>query len=227
MGICLAVLAGCASTPPSQSESNAPIRLGVTQQPSVAHRDAQPFYVVCADCPGPTPKTPFSETNKLHTQHPVAMTKPVKNSAVDRAGRATQAVKAETPKPQTKVLFAAHFAFGTAQLSATDKQALQNLLPEFRKQRLTIVGHTDSVGPQDFNDWLALRRAQSVKNHLVTLGLDPERIRVSGRGKCCYLQANDTALGRAANRRAEIRPEPLDTPSKGHSTANQPGGNTP
>ena len=199
----------------------------MTQQPSVAHRDAQPFYVVCADCPGPTPKTPFSETNKLRTQHPAAMAKPVKNSAMDGAGRATQTGKAETPKPQARVLFTAHFAFGTAQLPAADKQVLQDLLPELRKQRLTIVGHTDSVGPQDFNDWLALRRAQSVKNHLVTLGLDPERIRVSGRGKCCYLQANDTALGRAANRRAEIRPEPLDTPSKGHSTANQPGGNTP
>ena len=227
MGICLAVLAGCASTPPSQSESSAPARLGVTQQPSVAHRDAQSFYVVCADCPGPTPKTPFSETNKPLAKHPVAMTEPVKNSAVDRAGRATKDSKAETAKPQTKVLFAAHFAFGTAQLSAADKQALQDLLPLLKKQRLTIVGHTDSVGPQDFNDWLALRRAQSVKNHLATLGLDPERIRVSGRGKCCYLQANDTALGRAANRRAEIRPEPLDTPSKGNSTANQPGGNTP
>lgn len=217
MGICLAVLAGCASTPPSQSESSAPARLGVTQQPSVAHRDTQPFYVVCADCPGPTPKTPFSEKNKPLTQQPVAMTKPDKNSAVDRAGGAMQDAKAETPKPQRKILFAAHFAFGTAQLSAADKQALQGLLPELRKQRLTIVGHTDSVGPQDFNDWLALRRAQSVKNHLVTLGLDPELIRISGRGKCCYLQANDTALGRAANRRAEIRPEPLDTPSKGNS----------
>lgn len=138
-----------------------------------------------------------------------------------------QTAKAETPQPQPKVLFAVHFVFGTAQLSAADKQVLQDLLPELRKQRLTIVGHTDSVGPQDFNDWLALRRAQSVKNHLVTLGLDPERIRVVGRGKCCYLQANNTALGRAANRRAEIRPEPLNTPSKGNSTANQPGGNTP
>ncbi len=217
MGICLAVVAGCASTPPSQSESSAPARLGVTQQPSVAHRDAQSFYVVCADCPGPTPKTPFSEKNKPLTQQPVAMTKPDKNSAMNGATRTTKTVKAETLKPQARVLFAAHFAFGTAQLSAADKQALQDLLPELRKQRHTIVGHTDNIGPQDFNDWLALRRAQSVKNHLVTLGLDPERIRVGGRGKCCYLQANDTALGRAANRRAEIRPEPLDTPSKGNS----------
>jgi len=155
------------------------------------------------------------------------MTEPVENSTVEGAGRAMQTAKAETPQPQPKVLFAVHFVFGTAQLSAADKQVLQDLLPELRKQRLTIVGHTDSVGPQDFNDWLALRRAQSVKNHLVTLGLDPERIRVVGRGKCCYLQANNTALGRAANRRAEIRPEPLNTPSKGNSTANQPGGNTP
>ncbi|MFQ5468403.1 MAG: OmpA family protein, partial [Kiloniellaceae bacterium] len=82
---------------------------------------------------------------------------------------------------------------------------------------------TDSIGAQDFNDWLALRRAQSVKTHLVTLGLDPGRIHISGRGKCCYLKSNDTPSDRAANRRAEIRLTSFakDAPSEGNPTANQ------
>ena len=185
--------------------------MSVTQQPAIAGIDTHPFYVLCADCPGPTPKTPFTQKNESSER-----------KALDSLGKETSSTQAEAPDLQAKILYTAHFAFGTAQLSAADKQELQDRVPELRQQPLSIVGYTDSVGAQVFNDWLALRRAQFVKDYLVALGLDPERIQVSGQGKCCYLQDNDTLHGRAANRRAEIRLTPLSTSPTTHTGDKQP-----
>lgn len=201
MGVCLVVLAGCASTPPSPSEPSTPARLGVIQQPAVARGDTHAFYVVCADCAGPTLKTPF-----LRTDEPTSKVTPtVIEQDKDEFDSATDEAPSDAAGSVDGIPFTTHFAFGTARLSEADKQALLNVLPEFGQQRLFVVGFTDSVGPQDFNDWLALRRAQSVKAYLVELGLNANDIEVSGRGKCCYLQSNDTTTDRAANRRAEIR----------------------
>lgn len=201
MGVCLAVLAGCASTPPSPSEPSTPARLGVIQQPAVARGDTHAFYVVCADCAGPTPKTPF-----LRKDEPTSKVAPtVMKQNTGEFNRATDDTKSDAAGAADGILFTTHFAFGTARLSEADEQALLNVLREFEQQRLFVVGFTDSVGPQDFNDWLAVRRAQSVKAYLVEHGLNANDIEVSGRGKCCYLQSNDTTTDRAANRRAEIR----------------------
>lgn len=201
MGVCLVVLAGCASTPPSPSEPSTPARLGVTQQPAVARGDTHAFYVVCADCAGPTPKTPF-----LRKDEPISKVAPtVMKQAQGEIDSATDDTQSDAAGSVDGILFTTHFAFGTARLSEADKQALLDALPEFEQQRLFVVGFTDSVGPQDFNDWLALRRAQSVKAYLVEHGLNADDIEVSGRGKCCYLRNNDTATDRTANRRAEIR----------------------
>lgn len=201
MGVCLVVLAGCASAPPGPSEPITPARLGVIQQSAVARGDTHPFYVVCAECAGPTPKTPF-----VRKDEPISKVTPTgikqDQGEIDSATDETQSDAAGSADG---IPFTTHFAFGTARLSEADKQALVNVLPEFEQQRLFVAGFTDSVGPQDFNDWLALRRAQSVKAYLVEHGLNANDIEVSGRGKCCYLQSNDTATDRAANRRAEIR----------------------
>jgi len=201
MGVCLVVLAGCASAPPGPSEPSTPARLGVIQQPAVTRGDTHAFYVVCADCAGPTPKTPF-----LRKDEPTSKVAPtVMKQDQGEIDSATDDTQSDAAGAADEILFTTRFAFGTARLSEADKQPLLNVLPEFEQQRLFVVGFTDSVGPQDFNDWLALRRAQSVKAYLVEHGLNANDIEVSGRGKCCYLQSNDTTTDRAANRRAEIR----------------------
>lgn len=118
----------------------------------------------------------------------------------------------EGDMPGANLLLTLHFDFGTAQLSHADRQALQDLLPDLARRRLSIDGYTDSIGPPAFNDWLALHRAEFVKGHLVGLGLDPNHIHARGRGHCCYVQSNDTPQGRAANRRTEIRLAPMTKP---------------
>lgn len=72
-------------------------------------------------------------------------------------------------------------------------------------EALTIVGHTDGIGTQEYNLGLGMRRAQATKEYLVNVGgLDPSLITVESRGKLDPVATNDTAEGRARNRRIEV-----------------------
>jgi OOP family OmpA-OmpF porin len=70
-----------------------------------------------------------------------------------------------------------------------------------------IAGHTDSVGGEDSNRSLSLRRAQAVKDWLVDKGVDSARIKVIGKGEAEPIASNDTSDGRAKNRRIEFEIE--------------------
>jgi len=69
-----------------------------------------------------------------------------------------------------------------------------------------IAGHTDSIGEADYNQLLSQRRAEAVASRLTgPLGVDPERVNAIGYGEEAPVAANDTAQGRAENRRVEAR----------------------
>ncbi len=67
-----------------------------------------------------------------------------------------------------------------------------------------IVGHTDSTGSDAINNPLSLERAESTRNYLTARGVSGARIQVEGRGSRQPIASNDTADGRARNRRVEI-----------------------
>lgn len=67
-----------------------------------------------------------------------------------------------------------------------------------------VVGHTDNTGTDQVNDRLSLDRAQSVKNYLVTRGVNAQAVQVAGRGEREPVADNTTEAGRAKNRRVEI-----------------------
>ena len=69
---------------------------------------------------------------------------------------------------------------------------------------MTIVGHTDATGPDDYNLELSQRRADGAKATLVSLGIEADRLTAEGRGEEEPIADNDTSAGRAANRRAEF-----------------------
>jgi outer membrane protein OmpA-like peptidoglycan-associated protein len=69
---------------------------------------------------------------------------------------------------------------------------------------VVITGHTDNVGSEKYNQNLSLRRAQSVKNWLVSKGIESNRMRTVGRGKLEPIASNDTEEGRLENRRIEF-----------------------
>jgi OOP family OmpA-OmpF porin len=70
---------------------------------------------------------------------------------------------------------------------------------------IQIIGYTDSVGSDSYNNRLGLARATAVRDYLVQAGVDPNRITVSSGGKSNPVASNRTAAGRALNRRVVIR----------------------
>jgi len=76
--------------------------------------------------------------------------------------------------------------------------------------QITVEGHTDSVGTNEINKDLSVKRAESVKKYLVSQGL-PENLTVgtAGYGSEKPLTTNKTKIGRATNRRVDIVIETL------------------
>jgi outer membrane protein OmpA-like peptidoglycan-associated protein len=71
--------------------------------------------------------------------------------------------------------------------------------------QVKLVGHTDSVGAEEYNRSLSLKRAEAVKNYLaVHFGINPDRIEIDGMGEDQPIASNDSAKGRAQNRRVEV-----------------------
>jgi outer membrane protein OmpA-like peptidoglycan-associated protein len=67
-----------------------------------------------------------------------------------------------------------------------------------------VIGYTDSVGNDTYNQRLSQARAEAVKTALVERGIAPSRITTFGRGRADPVASNDTQAGRAQNRRVEL-----------------------
>ena len=97
------------------------------------------------------------------------------------------------------------FGFDSSELTANAELAsLAEQLTQYSEDKVRIVGHTDSAGPEVYNQRLSERRAQSVANYLEQQGVDRSRLTVSGSGESNPVASNETAEGRAQNRRVEV-----------------------
>jgi outer membrane protein OmpA-like peptidoglycan-associated protein len=70
--------------------------------------------------------------------------------------------------------------------------------------KLEVEGHTDSVGSDEFNQLLSEKRAATVRDYLVSQGIPMNSVVARGFGKTQPVAPNDTAAGRARNRRVEL-----------------------
>lgn len=99
------------------------------------------------------------------------------------------------------------FATGSSKLSESEKRHLAPLaevLTKYPEAEANIVGHTDSTGSEKFNQRLSEQRAQAVADYLVEQGVKAEQLTVRGAGESEPIASNDTAEGRAKNRRVEV-----------------------
>jgi OOP family OmpA-OmpF porin len=114
------------------------------------------------------------------------------------------------PKPTSeKVTYAADafFDFDRATLKPEARAKLDDLVSKTSGIGLEVViavGHTDATGPSGYNQALSTRRANAVKDYLVSKGIEKNRVYTEGKGEAQPVADNKTREGRAKNRRVEI-----------------------
>lgn len=83
------------------------------------------------------------------------------------------------------------------------------VLKEYESTLVTVAGHTDSSGADDYNMTLSQQRSQTVAQYLNNHGVVAERLAAVGYGESRPVAGNDTADGKARNRRVEITLDPI------------------
>ena len=101
------------------------------------------------------------------------------------------------------------FAFDKSDLKPQGQEVIRQLAADVNSrganvQKITIVGNTDAVGTEQYNQGLSERRAGSVANYMVENGVPAQLIEAYGVGESNPVATNETAEGRALNRRVDI-----------------------
>ncbi len=110
-------------------------------------------------------------------------------------------------KGKRVILRGVNFETNKATLTEDSRDILEvayNALVANPDVQVEISGHTDSVGSDEYNQALSLRRAQAVRNWLVQRGIRSDRLRTVGKGEKEPIADNNTAEGRTENRRIEF-----------------------
>lgn len=100
-----------------------------------------------------------------------------------------------------------YFAFNSADILSSSQKVLDEFivfLNDHPTMTISIEGHTDNVGSDEFNLILSENRAKAVYNYLVNNGIDADRLQYKGFGKTTPIATNETEEGRAMNRRTEF-----------------------
>lgn len=119
------------------------------------------------------------------------------------------AVAPAAPAPVEKTIVTAETLFDTdrAEIKPSGKATLDELIAQLRGNNsviIPVVGYASSPGTEEHNLQLSERRAEAVKNYLVSQGIDSDRIYVASKGEQDPVADNSTAQGRAQNQRVEI-----------------------
>lgn len=112
------------------------------------------------------------------------------------------------PMGPPEVLHGVNFDFDSARLTPNAKTVLRGVadrLLAHSDTEVEIAGHTDSKGSDQYNQALSERRAESVRDFLIDLGIDPGRLQARGYGDTRPVDSNASEEGRERNRRIEMR----------------------
>ena len=99
------------------------------------------------------------------------------------------------------------FDTGQSTLKPGAKATLSKIAAQLQSDdsiRISVEGHTDSVGSEEMNQSLSEKRAAAVRNYLISEGVPESRITSDGQGEAQPIATNKTAAGRQQNRRVEL-----------------------
>lgn len=179
-------------------------------------RHDHPYFILCDnDCPQLTPKTPLRivslNQSRVDTS---AIKKP--DSKVETSNKTNVQLQSKNERdnkvPQSSNPldhFTTHFDYASTEVSEYYQSLLRTFFETYphREKTIRVTGFTDGTSiPHGTvpNEWLALERAVSVKEHLVFLGYPRKKILLEAKSLCCYIASNKKAQDRRLNRRAEI-----------------------
>jgi outer membrane protein OmpA-like peptidoglycan-associated protein len=114
------------------------------------------------------------------------------------------ALSAEPPRPVTFILY---FVEATDQFTPESQLLVDQIMLAIASRpapELTVSGHTDAVGTDQYNDALSLRRAERVRVLLIGRGIAPDSVRAIGRGKREPRVQTPDGVAEPRNRRVEI-----------------------
>ncbi|MGC9457688.1 MAG: OmpA family protein [Halothiobacillaceae bacterium] len=121
---------------------------------------------------------------------------------------------APAPKPEIKTVTLnadTYFDFDKSNLKPAGKAALDELIKEMGDlteiAKITVVGHTDSIGTAEYNQGLSERRANTVRDYMIDKGVPAAKIEARGEGEANPIADNSTREGRAKNRRVDVTTE--------------------
>ncbi len=130
-------------------------------------------------------------------------------STVDSKGCSAVPVSAATSAPV--VLVGVSFLSGSAKLTLNSQVPLNRGVTELQQNpdsRFLIEGHTDNVGNREANIRLSKARADAVRAYFISKGVAASRLTTVGIGPDQPVASNDSAEGRATNRRVQLRAQP-------------------
>jgi OOP family OmpA-OmpF porin len=107
--------------------------------------------------------------------------------------------------------YTVYFDFDKAVINAAGQQVINQVLADARMHppsSVSVTGHTDTVGPADYNMALGLRRADAVRTALISGGVPADKITVASRGFTDLAVPTGPNVREAKNRRAEIILQP-------------------
>lgn len=142
-------------------------------------------------CPDTPADTPVEHHGCPRPQYPGGVTEPVIESQVITLSDAGDVL----------------FATNQSDLTPAAKSQLDALMTRLQGadvSSIKVVGHTDNVGTDAYNQTLSERRANSVADYLLSKGVAPNKVSSEGKGESEPVAENDTEEGRAKNRRVDL-----------------------
>lgn len=148
------------------------------------------------------------EQDENHEDDKIAACKNDTLAALDELEKKEMAAAPAVSSPMN---YTVYFDFDKSVITPAGQQVINQVLSDAQAHNpssISVTGHTDLVGPEDYNMALSLRRADAVRSALIAGGVSADKITVAGRGMSEPAVPTARGVKEARNRRAEIILEP-------------------
>jgi len=162
----------------------------------------------CPDVPGPKENGGCPDTDRDHDGIPDRLDKCPDDPGLPPDGCPKKYTLVEIKKDRIVIKQQVHFASAAYKVLPDSFPLLDQValvLRDYPAMKVSVEGHTDSVGPEAMNMKLSQARADAVKGYLVKKGVAEERLESIGFGPTKPIASNKTEQGRTQNRRTEFR----------------------